>query len=127
MTIKDPIISLSDYQRYVASSWSGCDVSHNSRIINGVFGLVGETGEVVDMVKKNFFDRDGALPESQRDHFIEEVGDVLWYLTELAVIYQVDIDDVILQNLRKLCKRYPEASATWLRSLSNMQRKYLNL
>jgi len=125
--LRDPIISLSKYQEFVAAGYAGRNDSHNARIINGVFGLVGETGEVVDIVKKNFFDRDGALPESQRDHFIEEMGDVLWYLTELAVVYHVDIEDVMLQNLRKLCTRYPESSKKWLSSLSNMQRRYLGL
>ena len=55
----------------------------HDRVLNGCMGLIGESGEIVDLVKKwKFQSSDHAdLP---KDKLIEECGDVLWYCAELA-------------------------------------------
>lgn len=55
----------------------------HDRILNGCMGLIGESGEIVDAVKKwKFQSGDGA--ELPVDKLIDECGDVLWYCAELA-------------------------------------------
>ena len=55
----------------------------HDRILNGCLGLIGETGEIVDIVKKWLFQsgQDAIFP---KEKLLEECGDVLWYCAELA-------------------------------------------
>lgn len=48
-----------------------------------LFGLVGETGELVDLVKKHVF-HDHPLDAAFRSKLVKEIGDVLWYIQESA-------------------------------------------
>lgn len=71
---------------------------------NGVMGLCGESGEVIDVVKKHLF-QDHPL---DRDKIIKELGDVAWYIAETAHALDVDLETVLVKNIEKLEKRYPE-------------------
>lgn len=73
-------------------------------LINGAFGLIGETGEVIDQLKKHIFHKH-PLDESE---IIEELGDVLWYITLIADTLGYNIADVAFRNIFKLEKRYTE-------------------
>ena len=55
----------------------------HDRMDNGVLGLIGETGEVVDLYKKYRYQ---SLPgaELPKARIIDELGDVLWYIAELS-------------------------------------------
>ena len=67
-------------------------------------GLIGESGEVAEHVKKHF--RHGhSLDEV---HLVEELGDVLWYVAVLAHMLGTDLNTVADINMAKLRKRYPE-------------------
>ena len=55
----------------------------HDRILNGCMGLIGETGEIVDIVKKWKF-QSGDNAELPKDKLVDECGDVLWYCAELA-------------------------------------------
>lgn len=54
---------------------------HN-RVMNGCLGLIGEAGEIVDVVKKYLF-QSGENPPFPTDKLTDEGGDVLWYCVEL--------------------------------------------
>lgn len=73
-------------------------------LINGVMGLCGEAGEVIDLVKKHL----AQGHELKRDEMIKELGDVAWYLAETATALGVDLETVFQGNIDKLKKRYPE-------------------
>lgn len=70
-----------------------------------VFGLVGEAGEFADKIKKVFRDNGGIIDEEKRDLLKKELGDVLWYLTQLATDLDLTLDDVAQTNLDKLFSR----------------------
>lgn len=80
------------------------ELSEKDILINGVMGLCGEAGEVIDMVKKHL----AQGHELDRDKMIAELGDVAWYLAELAMVLDTDLDRVFEGNIEKLKKRYPE-------------------
>lgn len=63
-------------------------------------GLAGETGEVMEHLKKHY--RDGKHPG---DALLLELGDVLHYLTYIAGAYGWTLDDVAKANMRKLAAR----------------------
>lgn len=76
-------------------------------ITNGAMGLCGESGEVIDLVKK--WRAQGH--ELDRVHLTEELGDVAWYLAETATAIGAELEDVLKANIEKLMKRYPEGFA----------------
>ena len=75
----------------------------SDKLENACLGLAGECGEVCDIVKKALF-QGHAL---DRAGLIEEAGDVLWYLAELAAGLGVSLEDMAVQNEMKLRRRYP--------------------
>ena len=78
--------------------------STTSSIEMCVLGLCGESGEVADIVKKHKY-HGHILPDGK---LYEELGDVLWYIAEMATTLGVLLEDIVLMNIRKLQKRYPE-------------------
>lgn len=75
----------------------------SDKLENACLGLAGECGEVCDIVKKALFQGH----ELDRAGLIEEAGDVLWYLAELAAGLGVSLEDIAVQNVMKLRRRYP--------------------
>jgi NTP pyrophosphatase (non-canonical NTP hydrolase) len=71
---------------------------------NAVYGLNGESGEVIDILKKHEFQGH----DFDRDKIIDEAGDVCWYLALLASALNVSLEEIMLRNVEKLTKRYPE-------------------
>lgn len=74
------------------------------RLLEGLMGLNGESGECIDIYKKNLFQGHAEL---DREHLAEELGDVAWYLAEAAYAIGYSLDDILEMNIKKLEKRYP--------------------
>lgn len=84
---------------------------NNSNIDSLTFsamGLAGETGEVVDLIKKHVY-HDVPL---NRDKLIEELGDVRWYFEVLCNRLNVSMEEIERLNIEKLKKRYPNGFTT---------------
>jgi len=64
-------------------------------------GLTGEAGELANKIKKEI--RDNRGPD--REDIKSELGDVLWYLSELALTYNISLEEVAKSNLEKLSSR----------------------
>lgn len=76
-----------------------------------LLGLAGEAGQLLAEYKKRL--RDGPGHVLFVDRMAEELGDILWYVANLASKYELDLDSVAAQNLRKveaLYHRTEEAS-----------------
>lgn len=100
-----------DFTKYqqLASRTSSTETEHNIYIkINFALGLVGETGETVDYLKKVLFHGH----KFDKEKLSSELGDVLWYVSQLALIYGLDLQFVAEDNIKKLKKRYPEGFTT---------------
>lgn len=78
------------------------DLDEREVLINGVMGLCGESGEVIDIVKKHI----SQGHPLNKEKIVEELGDVLWYIAELATILNVTIEDIMKYNINKLSQRY---------------------
>ena len=74
----------------------GCD------LVVYALGLGGESGEVLDIIKKGLRDQ----KPIDKDHLKEELGDVLWYIANICSAYRWSIEEVIDLNISKLKKRY---------------------
>ena len=77
-------------------------------IINGLFGLSGESGEFIDMIKKWIFHE----KELDEDHAKKELGDVMWYVAMICESFGWSLDEIMQMNIDKLKKRYPEGFDT---------------
>lgn len=68
-------------------------------------GLAGEAGEVCEKVKKMFRDDDGEVTPAKLEEIKKELGDVLWYIANLAADFGINLDEVAMLNLDKLFSR----------------------
>ena len=73
-----------------------------SNNIYPTLGLVGEAGEVAEKVKKVIRDKKGIFDEESKKGIKKELGDVLWYISNLCNEFDFKLEDVALQNLEKL-------------------------
>ena len=72
------------------------------RLIHAGFGLVTETGEIVDQLKKHIFY--GA--NLDKVNIKEELGDVMWYTNIILDVFGWSLEEVMQVNHDKLVKRY---------------------
>ena len=96
-----------DTEEYIKSivrlAQQGCDIS---RLDTAFTGLVSESGEANDLVKKLKFhgkDWDADI----RQHLIKELGDIAWYWAQGCMALGVDPEVVLERNVEKLEARYP--------------------
>ena len=92
-----------DKYQALSTRFMNPDLTHDEKIYNMCLGLSGEVGEVNDAIKKAKFQ--GHDLDYKNLH--EELGDVMWYLSNLASILGFKMDDILEANYRKLSKRYP--------------------
>jgi NTP pyrophosphatase (non-canonical NTP hydrolase) len=77
-----------------------------SLLLTAVLGLSAESGEFVEIVKKIFF-QGKEFNEANRFHMKRELGDVAWYWVNACRALNLDPNDVIEENVKKLEDRYP--------------------
>lgn len=100
-------LTANDYQRAAMRTASGMDSDEydgSGLLMNAVMGLNGEAGEVIDHVKKVCFQGH----ELDRQHMIEELGDVAWYLAVCCEAIDTTLEEVLQNNIDKLRRRYPD-------------------
>ena len=96
-------MKINEYQE-LAMRTLNPELSKKDILVNSVMGLCGESGEVIDIVKKHL----AQGHELDRDKLVKELGDVAWYLAETATALDVDLEEVLAGNIAKLKARYPE-------------------
>ena len=65
-------------------------------------GLVGESGEVAEKIKKILRDNNGTFNYESKLAIKKELGDVLWYLSNLCDEFNFSLSEVAKDNLEKL-------------------------
>lgn len=73
-------------------------------LTNWAFGLMGESGEFVDHLKKYLFHGH----DLDLEYASKELGDILWYISAFCTTLGLNLDEVATQNIKKLKRRYPE-------------------
>ena len=91
------------YQRESRKTWGVIPMNHP--IVYPTMGLVNEAGEVAGKVKKIFRDRGGVISGNDRQELKKELGDVLWYLTQICTELDLTLEEVAEANLVKLFSR----------------------
>jgi len=76
------------------------------RLLTAGVGINAEGGEFLEIIKKMLF-QEKPWNESNREHLILELGDIMWYIAQATQALDVSFSEVIERNVRKLEKRYP--------------------
>jgi len=97
-------MELSDYQR-LSRRTAVYPTSAGSPLTYPVLGLTGEAGEVAEHAKKLIRDDGGELTPERREAMGKELGDVLWYVAQLATELGLELDEIAQANLDKLLSR----------------------
>lgn len=108
-------MQLNEYQTRALTTSKEVQLSLGASVktpwIYPALGLAGESGEVLDKVKKlvrdhsNRLTHNGRIPDDLANPVMLELGDVLWYLSDLAHRLGFTLEEVAQANLNKLAAR----------------------
>ena len=96
-------MTFNDYQAETNKTAIYPDRGHN--FVYPVLGMMGEAGEVAEKIKKVWRDKNNVISDTDKLEIKKEMGDVLWYLSQLATELQIDFDDVANTNVLKIQSR----------------------
>jgi NTP pyrophosphatase (non-canonical NTP hydrolase) len=102
-TPKITVTSLEEYQK--RSRQTAMEVHTDHPIVYPTLGLTNEAGEFAGKVKKIFRDKQGVISEEDRQELKKELGDVLWYLAQIATELNLSLEEIASSNLQKLFDR----------------------
>ena len=95
-------MELSDYQQ---RSRHTAQYPRSASLVYPALGLAGEAGEVAEHVKKAIRDDASSITPERKAALARELGDVLWYLSQLATELELELDAIAAENLDKLRSR----------------------
>ena len=95
-------MQFSEYQRL---SRRTAEYPRDAWLAYPALGLAGEAGEVAEHAKKAIRDDGGKIGAQRREQMAKELGDVLWYVAQLASELELELDEVAQANLDKLLSR----------------------
>ncbi|MFM7370782.1 MAG: nucleoside triphosphate pyrophosphohydrolase family protein, partial [Sphaerospermopsis kisseleviana] len=75
-----------------------------SELIIPLLGLVGEVGSLMTEYKKHL--RDGDAHKLFKEGIAEELGDMLWYISNIASKFNLNLEEIANNNLRKCNDRW---------------------
>jgi NTP pyrophosphatase (non-canonical NTP hydrolase) len=93
---------------YIGDGVHGPDINV-PLLLTACLGLAAEAGEFIEVPKKMFF-QGKPLTEAEVFHLKRELGDVMWYWINACRALNLDPNEVIAENVRKLESRYPGGS-----------------
>ena len=96
------LISCTEYQEFASNALQP-KFKGEFGLYGFALGLGGETGEVLDAIKKRELYERKDIPV---EHIEEELGDVMWYVANICTRYGLSLDDVLAKNVKKLNERY---------------------
>lgn len=77
----------------------------DNNFIYPTLGLSGEAGEVAEKIKKVIRDKNGVIDDETREEIEKELGDVLWYVSQIATELGLSLDEIGEKNIEKLYSR----------------------
>jgi len=92
------------YRDFVYNLEGTKDKDIRTRLDHAITGLCSESGELAGLMKKiKFFE--AKIPKI---NFLDELGDILWYLTDAMNVFEINLEDLIRLNMTKLRARHPD-------------------
>jgi NTP pyrophosphatase (non-canonical NTP hydrolase) len=97
-------MNLNEYQELSSRTAN----NHEYALANFGLGIAGEAGEVADLIKKVVFHNHVI----DKQNICKELGDVLWYISQIASLSGLTLEEIAETNINKLKERYPEGFST---------------
>jgi NTP pyrophosphatase (non-canonical NTP hydrolase) len=97
-------VRLREYQLRALGTDQVSDGEDEKGIIVPLLGLAGETGSLLTEYKKRF--REGKAYQIFQGRISEELGDILWYVSNIASKAQLDLEEIASRNLQKIERRW---------------------
>jgi NTP pyrophosphatase (non-canonical NTP hydrolase) len=101
-------MDFNEYQKMAKRTANYPSVGH--RIIYPVLGLAGESGEIANKIKKIFRDDNNIITIERKESIKKELGDILWYISQISTELEISLDDVAVSNINKLASRAERGS-----------------
>lgn len=98
-------MEMDEYQKLASRTALMNRQDEHYRLMYMSMGLAGEAGEVVEKVKKLIRPAEVVISEEKREDLKKEIGDVLWYVSQLAVQLGLSLEDIAAFNIKKLADR----------------------
>src|SRR5437899_8312324 len=98
-------MDLDHYQQVAAGTDQFADKKGDDALMIPLLGIAGETGTLLSEFKKKIRDKESY--EGFKERAQEELGDVLWYLSNLATHLGLSLSEIAATNLRKTQERWP--------------------
>lgn len=100
-------MKINDYSTQALSTdlFEPTDDIASPAMLEKVFGLVGESGEVAEKFKKLLRDKDGVATDEDRKELAKELGDILWYVNAVGSYLGYSLEDIAAANLDKVLSR----------------------
>lgn len=70
-----------------------------------LIGIMGESGEIAEKIKKIWRDKGNIVNPEDKLEITKEIGDVLWYLSQLSSELGIDFNGVAELNIKKIQSR----------------------
>lgn len=94
-----PIRTFAEYQAMVERT------DESKKVIVSLLGLAGELGDINSTFKKLVLQSDSP---TLRADIREDIGDILWYLTSIAVLHKIPLQEVARESARKAERLYSQ-------------------
>ena len=91
-----------EYQA-LARRTQSADLDDGQKLQHALFGMASEVGEIHSIFQHMY---QGAKVDPEK--IVDECGDELWFMSELLDCYGIDLEEVMVYNINKLRRRYPE-------------------
>jgi NTP pyrophosphatase (non-canonical NTP hydrolase) len=96
-------MNFNEYQQKAKGTAKYPVIGHG--VIYPTLGLTNEAGEVAGKIKKIFRDKDGVIGEAEKEALKAELGDVLWYIAQVATELGLSLEEIAEGNIAKLLDR----------------------
>ena len=91
-------MNFNEYQKESRKTWI---FDYNNDFMRSILGLVGESGEIAEKVKK-LLRGDGKI---KKVGMAKELGDVMYYIARIADYYKLTLEEIAKLNIKKLKSR----------------------
>lgn len=96
-------MNFNEFQQATART-ANANLNREEKLQNWALGIAGESGEVIELVKKHIYHGKELDPVKMKS----ELGDILYYISEMASANHLSLSEIASYNIEKLRARYPE-------------------
>ena len=93
------------FEEYQKKSRETAVYPKESNFAYTTLGLVGEAGEIAEKMKKVIRDKQNKIDNELKEDLQKELGDVLWYIAQLATELDLSLEEIASFNIEKLQSR----------------------